>query len=915
PSGPIGVPLVGYLPFLGRQPHRDIAKLSEKYGNVFTLQLGVHNIVILNDWEAVKDAFQKDAFLDRPKDSAFVIADVDSIINCKGFGDDNGLLWREHRRFALQAMRDLGFGKGSMEDRIGDEITHFTKLIDETDGQGFNFHKILTPSMSNNICHLVFGHRMDFNDPKRIIFDNMLDTLASQFSMLGVFKEIESHQKTLDPNNNRDYIDGFLNEMKIRQQRDPNTSFTINKLAANSRAFFGAGSETVRTTVEWLVLLAVKHKDIQKRLHEEIDDVIGRDRSPTWADRLDMPYTQAVINEVFRWKTIAPLNLMRSASEDAYILGHFIPKNTRIMANIWAVHYDPKVWNNPDQFNPNRFLTPDAKQLIKTEALIPFSYGKRNCVGETLARVEVFLYFVSLLQRYTISAENEEMLSLDDKFGLTLQPKESQCNLKISFTSLFILLYYLSDKHIFSTYKERLSLPSGPIGVPLVGYLPFLGREPHKDIAKLSDKYGGVFTLQLGVHNTVIVNDWESAKDALLKDSFLDRPKNGPFTLADNSSSLVDDSGQEWRDHRRFALQTLRDLGFGKGSMEDRIGDEISYLIKLIDETDGQGFNFHKLLVPSMSNNISHLVFGHRMDFNDPKRIIFDDLLDTAGPLFSLLGLFAVSPVWFSKIILKVGAIGMSKKFETVINIFNKEIESHQKTMDPNNNRDYMDGFLNEMQKRQHTDPNSIKKLSTNSRTFFGAGSETVRTTVEWLVLLAVKHKDIQKRLHEEIDDVIGRDRSPTWADRLDMPYSQAFINEVFRWKNILPLNLVRSASEDSYILGHFIPKDTRILINLWAVHHDHKVWQKPEQFNPNRFITSDGKNLIKTEALIPFTLGKRNCVGETLARVEVFLYFVSLLQRYTISAENEERFTLEDKFGLTLQPKESFILRFQKRF
>ncbi|CAG2116308.1 unnamed protein product, partial [Medioppia subpectinata] len=385
--------------------------------NTYSLQLGVHNIVILNDWEAVKDAFQKDAFLDRPKDSPFTIVDIDS-----SFGNDNGLLWKDHRRFALQTMRDLGFGKRSMEERIANEITHFTKLIDQTDGQGFNFHKLLTPSMSNNICHLVFGHRMDFNDPKRIIFDNVLDNNAALFSMLG---EIESHQKTMDPNNKRDYIDGFLNEMKIRQQKDPNTSFTINKLSANSKSFFFGGSDTVRTAVEWLVLVAVKHKGIQKRLHEEIDDVIGRDRSPTWADRLDMPYVQAVINEVFRWRTIVPLNLMRSASEDAYILGHFIPKNTKIMANIWAVHYDPKVWNNPDQFNPNRFLTPDGKHLIKTEALIPFSYGKRNCVGETLARVEVFLYFVSLLQRYTISAENEEMLSLDDRFGLTLQPKES----------------------------------------------------------------------------------------------------------------------------------------------------------------------------------------------------------------------------------------------------------------------------------------------------------------------------------------------------------------------------------------------------------------------------------------------------------------------------------------------------------
>ncbi|CAG2112543.1 unnamed protein product, partial [Medioppia subpectinata] len=444
-----------------------------------------------------------------------------------------------------------------------------------------------------------------------------------------------------------------------------------------------------------------------------------------------------------------------------------------------------------------------------------------------------------------------------------------------------------------ATDLSRWNLPSGPIGIPLVGYMPFLGREPHRDIAKLSDKYGGVFTLQLGVHNVVILNNWEAVKDAFQKDDFLGRPKDSPFTAADNAISIVDDSGQEWRDHRRFALQTLRDLGFGKGSMEDRIADEITHFTKLIDETDGQGFNFHKLLVPSMSNNISHLVFGHRMDFNDPKRIVFDELLDSASTLFSMLGVLSLSPVWFSTMVLKLGA---------------EEINLHQKTMDPNNKRDYMDGFLNEM-KKQQKDPNTtftLKKLNANSRAFFGAGSETVRTTVEWLVLLAVKHKDIQKRLHEEIDDVIGRDRSPTWADRLDMPYTQAVINEVFRWKTILPLNLMRSHPEDAYILGHFIPKNTRIMANIWAVHYDPKVWDNPDQFNPNRFLTPDGKHLIKTEALIPFSYGKRNCVGETLARVEVFLYFVSLLQRYTISAENEERFTLEDKFGLTLQPKES---------
>ncbi|CAG2179646.1 unnamed protein product, partial [Oppiella nova] len=165
------------------------------------------------------------------------------------------------------------------------------------------------------------------------------------------------------------------------------------------------------------------------------------------------------------------------------------------------------------------------------------------------------------------------------------------------------------------------------------------------------------------------------------------------------------------------------------------------------------------------------------------------------------------------------------------------------------------------------------------------------------------------------------------------MPFTQAFINEVMRYKTTIPVNLMRRTTEDTSVLGHFIPKDTRksdekdtsvlghfipkdtkVLANIWAVHNDPKVWHKPQDFNSKRFLTSDGKEVIKIDAFIPFSYGKRNCVGETLARVEVFLYLVSLLQRYTISAANDEVLTLEERFGLSLPPKHKPILIFNKR-
>ncbi|CAG2173422.1 unnamed protein product [Oppiella nova] len=473
-------------------------------------------------------------------------------------------------------------------------------------------------------------------------------------------------------------------------------------------------------------------------------------------------------------------------------------------------------------------------------------------------------------------------------------------------------------RHLVMSYVSRMKLPAGPRGLPFVGYLPFLGKKPHKDIAKLSDKYGSVFTLQLGVHNVVILNDWESVKEAFNNDDFLGKPTSSVFTVGNPTTSFVDDSGQVWRDHRRFALQVLRDLGFGKGSMEDRMTDEISYLTKLIDETNGEPMNIHKVLVPSMSNNISNLVFGRRLEFEDPSRQAMDKMLDQVAKSLNIIGLLGTTPEWLGKLIFIVGAIGSKKKFDVVSGIFDKEISSHQKSFNVNNRvNDYIDGYLAEMEVRQRKDPNThftLAKLGENSRAFFGAGSETVRTSAEWLLLLVVKYSEHQKRIHSEIDSVVGRDRSPCYADRLHMPFTQAFINEMFRWKTILPLNLMRRTLKDTTVLGHFIPKDTRVMANIWAVHNDPKVWDKPEQFNPNRFLTSDGKELLKTEALIPFSYGKRSCVGETLARVQVFLYFVLLLQKYTISAANDEVLTLDDNFGLTLQPKDPMVLRFRKR-
>ena len=357
----------------------------------------------------------------------------------------------------MKTLRDLGFGRDVMETRILDEIDHLFDVIDKSQDEPIHVRKVLAPSVSNNVAGLVFGHRFDYDHPRRLFLDDLLDPskkntfliilmiifsnvpklfkILAYFGLLGtretremsyqmikmVSDEIDEHEKSLDTLNVRDYIDGFLIEMK-KQQDDGKSSFTRDMLSGNVRGFFAAGSDTVRTTLEWIFLTLSVYPEVQDQLRTEIDTQIG-ERSPTWADRNRMPFTQAVLAEVQRWKTVVPLNLPRRTLEDIVVQGVKIPKNTQLLANFYSVHHDPKIWGDDEsEFKPERFLDQNG-QFVKRDEFIAFSYGKRACPGESLAIVELFLYVTKIIQRYKLELPFGVKPDFSETIGLTSQPK------------------------------------------------------------------------------------------------------------------------------------------------------------------------------------------------------------------------------------------------------------------------------------------------------------------------------------------------------------------------------------------------------------------------------------------------------------------------------------------------------------
>ncbi|XP_004437986.1 PREDICTED: cytochrome P450 2D14-like [Ceratotherium simum simum] len=454
--------------------------------------------------------------------------------------------------------------------------------------------------------------------------------------------------------------------------------------------------------------------------------------------------------------------------------------------------------------------------------------------------------------------------------------------------------------------------PPGPMPLPGLGNLLQVdSQDTLCFFTRLQRRFGDVFSLQLAWTPVVVLNGLVAMHQALVHHSedTSDRPPEPILEhlgFAPQAEGVIFARyGPAWREQRRFSVSTLRNFGLGKKSLEQWVTEEASCLCAAFADQAGCPFSPNALLNKAVSNVIASLTFGRRFEYNDPR---FLKILDRTLDLQKESSRFLRQVLNAVPVLLHIPGL-VDKAFpgqRAFMALLDELVAEHRMTRDPAQPpRDLTDAFLDEVEKAKGNPESSFndENLHRVVSDLFSAGMVTTSTTLAWALLLMILHPDVQRRVQQEIDEVIGQARRLEMGDQAHMPFTMAVVHEVQRFGDIIPLGVPHMTSRDIEVQGFLIPKGTKLITNLSSVLKDKTVWKKPFRFHPEHFLDAQGR-FVKQEAFMPFSAGRRSCLGEPLARMELFLFFTCLLQRFSFSVPaGQPRPSDHGVFGILVSP------------
>ncbi|GJW83047.1 cytochrome P450 [Tanacetum coccineum] len=457
-------PIVGHFNLFGglSDPlHKILGSMAVKYGPIFTIQLGVRQVLVVNSWDIAKEIFTThDAIISsRPKFTAAKILGY----NYAMFGvSPYGPYWREMRKITsleLLSARRLEQLKHVRVSELKNSIKNLYELWSEKrDGQGkalvvmnkwfgeLNMNVMLRMVVGKRLSGATSGEEDEMNKFRVVVreffdflglfvvadtlpFLGWLDLGGHEKAMKRVAKEIDfiigkwlaEHRAKRDSTEamgEKDFLDVMISAVETGDLGDYNADTIIKSTCLD---IIASSVDTITVMLTWTLSLLLNNPDALKKAQEEIDKHVAKDRQVEDSDIDKLVYLQAIVKETLRLYPAAPLGAPREFSNDCTVAGYHVPKGTWLMVNISSLQRDAEIWSEPSEFMPERFLTETHMHVDfrgRNFELIPFGAGRRYCPGIAFSTQMLHIVLATLLHNFDMSVLNDEPVDMTESVGL-----------------------------------------------------------------------------------------------------------------------------------------------------------------------------------------------------------------------------------------------------------------------------------------------------------------------------------------------------------------------------------------------------------------------------------------------------------------------------------------------------------------
>nr|XP_017233356.1 PREDICTED: cytochrome P450 82C2-like [Daucus carota subsp. sativus] len=513
--------------------------------------------------------------------------------------------------------------------------------------------------------------------------------------------------------------------------------------------------------------------------------------------------------------------------------------------------------------------------------------------------------------------------------------KQSQVIVLSGIVIFLTLLWRILSSRYSRSHKKDYALPEPPGAWPIIGHLHLLGANKlfHRLLGDMADELGPIFSLRLGSRKALVVSSWGVARECFTvhDKAFANRPTTVAVKIMGYKDSMIGylPNGAHWLNLRKLAVVELlsnRRLDKLKHIPES----EVNLFVRgLYDLWKGKGEG--SMLVVELTEKFKDLTmnimvrmlagksyFGNGECKNEESKEIQKGLED----YLNMAGLFMVSDAaplfgWIDSL---TGYKGKMKKTTAVMdNLLEGWVKEHKQTRKLSLINESEQDFIHVMLSIMESDPDaqiSDTTIKGTCLTLLLGGYDTAMVTLTWTVSLLLNNRHVLRKVQDELDKHVGRDRQVNESDVKNLPYLRAIVKETLRLYPPAPLNGPHEAIEDCTLAGFHISAGTLLLVNLWKLQRDPSIWSDPLEFRPERFVEKDvdiemwGQNF----ELIPFGSGRRACPGSTFAIRVLHLTLAQLLHGFELGTVSDLPIDMTEGSGITMPKLTPLEVTFKPR-